>query len=144
MYAKAAWERVIKQIKINSFFAMALLQGPHKMWGGRTILVGGTISILSGTGNNNVGRMSNSMVRVAFVVRGLSLAGGVGVVLGSVGPGGLSLVGPGAGSLDVAVFHVQGAPPNPEAGPFSWFLIHWHWLGWPFVSKKKSKESGVQ
>ena len=38
MYAKAAWKQVIKQIKISSFSAMALLQGFDKMWGDRNIL----------------------------------------------------------------------------------------------------------
>ena len=40
MYAKAAWKWVIKQIKISSFSAMALLQGFNKMWGARNIFCG--------------------------------------------------------------------------------------------------------
>ena len=38
MYAKAAWNWVIKQIKLSSFFAMALLEGFAKTWGARNVL----------------------------------------------------------------------------------------------------------
>ena len=38
IYAKAAWERVIKQIKINNFSTMAMLQGFDQTWGTRSVL----------------------------------------------------------------------------------------------------------
>ena len=57
IYAKAAWEWVIKQIKINSFSAAAMLQGFDKMWGARNVLCRrNNLQISSGTGNENVGR----------------------------------------------------------------------------------------
>ena len=37
-YAQVAWERVIKQIKINSFSTVAMLQGFDQMWGARNAL----------------------------------------------------------------------------------------------------------
>ena len=56
MYAKAAWKQVIKQIKISSFSALALIKGFDKTWELGTSFVGNTIYTLSGIGNNNVGR----------------------------------------------------------------------------------------
>jgi hypothetical protein len=47
-----------------------------------TSFVENTIFILSGTGKDNVARFGPPIVRVGLVVWGLSLAGGVGVVLG--------------------------------------------------------------
>lgn len=38
IYAKAAWERVIKQIKINNFSTMAMLQGFDQTWGVGNVL----------------------------------------------------------------------------------------------------------
>lgn len=38
IYAKAAWERVLKQIKINIVSVAAMLQGFDKMWGARNVL----------------------------------------------------------------------------------------------------------
>ena len=38
MYARAAWERVLKLIKISSFSAAALLEGFDRTWGARNIL----------------------------------------------------------------------------------------------------------
>ena len=41
---------------------------------------------MNGIGNDNVGRLLGCLMQVVLVVRGLSLADGVGVVLGLVGP----------------------------------------------------------
>ena len=38
VYAKVAWERVIKQIKISSYSAKAMLQGFDQTWGPRNVL----------------------------------------------------------------------------------------------------------
>ena len=38
MYAKAAWERAVKQIKISIFLAKAMLQGFDQTWGDRNVL----------------------------------------------------------------------------------------------------------
>jgi hypothetical protein len=38
LYAKTTWERVLKNIKISAFSAMALLQGFDKTWGARNVL----------------------------------------------------------------------------------------------------------
>ena len=38
IYAKAAWKRVVEQIRISRFSAMALLQGFDKSWGARSVL----------------------------------------------------------------------------------------------------------
>ena len=35
MYAKNVWARVIKNVKINPFFAEALLKGFDQMWGAK-------------------------------------------------------------------------------------------------------------
>jgi hypothetical protein len=61
-----------------------MLQGFDQTWGARNI--GGTISTSSGIENGNVGSLFGSMLRAFVVVWGLSLAGGVRVVLGSMGP----------------------------------------------------------
>jgi hypothetical protein len=37
-YAKVAWKRVVEQIKISSFFALAMLQGFDRTWGARNVL----------------------------------------------------------------------------------------------------------
>ena len=57
VYAKVAWERVIKQIKISSFSAKAMLQDFDLTWGAKNILVGGTTYILLGIGSGNVSRL---------------------------------------------------------------------------------------
>jgi hypothetical protein len=38
LYAKVAWERVLKHIKISAFSALALLQGFDNTWGARNVL----------------------------------------------------------------------------------------------------------
>ena len=38
MYAKAVWDQVIKQIKLSSFSAVAMLQGFDRTWGARNVL----------------------------------------------------------------------------------------------------------
>ena len=38
IYAKVAWTRVLEQIKISSFSAVAMLQGFDKTWGARNVL----------------------------------------------------------------------------------------------------------
>jgi hypothetical protein len=38
IYAKAAWNRVVKQIKISSFSAEAMLKGFDRTWGARSDL----------------------------------------------------------------------------------------------------------
>jgi hypothetical protein len=38
MYAKTAWERVLKQIKISKFSAVSMLQGFDKTWGAKNVL----------------------------------------------------------------------------------------------------------
>ena len=56
VYAKAAWNRVIKQIKISSFSAQAMLQGFDKTWALGVLFVEGTTYTLSGTGKGNIDR----------------------------------------------------------------------------------------
>ena len=105
--------------------------------------MGGTIYILSGIGKHNVGRLSNSLVRVVSL----------GIVLGWWGGGdpwlsgskGLSLVGLGAGAFYVAVFHVRGALPPLEVGVFSWFfLIHLALARLAFYLKQNKNESKIR
>ena len=38
MYAREAWKKVLKQIKVSSFSAVAMLQGFDKTWGARNVL----------------------------------------------------------------------------------------------------------
>ena len=38
MYAKVAWVRVVKFVKINSYFAEALLKGFDQTWGAMNFL----------------------------------------------------------------------------------------------------------
>jgi hypothetical protein len=74
------------------------------------------------------------------------LVGGVGVVLGWVGPVGCpwwgSLV---LGSFYVAVWHVRGAPPPLREGVLWCFflLFIWRWPVVPSVSKKKKKKKNL-
>ena len=93
LYAKAAWNKVLKQIKICPLSAMTTLQGFDQSWGGRgTFYVKNTTSTLSGIGRRRVTLDSGSLV---------GSFGGLGVVLGRWGGsdpwlggvGGLSLVG---------------------------------------------------
>ena len=55
---------------------------------------------------------------------GLSLAGGVGVVLGLVGPVGCLWWVYVDVTFYTAVFRVRGALPPLDVGTFSWFLMH--------------------
>ena len=73
IYAKAAWERVLAQIKISSFSTMAMLQGFDKTWGARHVPCRRNRFTLSGAGRDNVGRVSGMLVRPLD---------GLGVVLG--------------------------------------------------------------
>ena len=77
------------------------------------------------------------------MVWGLSLAGGVGVVLGMVVwwvvLGGLWC---GLSSRSWRCSHAQGAPPPLSVGVGCFFLgfIHFGVGGWPSMSKKKRKK----
>ena len=89
---------MLKQIKISAFSAVALLQGFDKTWGARNVLCRRHNLHIEWNWkkSNFLGRGWGLTVRcgllvVTLVVWGLSLAGGVGVVLGLVGWG-LSLV----------------------------------------------------
>jgi hypothetical protein len=56
IYAKAAWNQVVKQIKISSFSAEAMLQGFDKIGVLGMCFVEDTICILSGAGRGNLGK----------------------------------------------------------------------------------------
>ena len=84
MYAKATWEQVVKQVKISIFSAEAMLQGYDQTWSVRNVLC----------------RRDNMKInwnwkwqrnQVAQLLGGQF--GGLGVVLGQVGPRGFSVVG---------------------------------------------------
>ena len=81
------------------------------------------------------------MVMGSMVVRGLSSASGVGVVMGGGGLGGLSSVGLVVVTLYVAVFRIWGAHASPLCGLVFLVLINSfrRWSCWPFVSKKNQK-----
>ena len=64
IYAKAAWERVLEQIKISSFSTMAMLQGFNKTWDTRHVLCRGIGYILSGTGRDNIDRLNGIGVKI--------------------------------------------------------------------------------
>lgn len=57
MYAKATWERVIKQIKISIIMLRPCSRALTELGVLETSFVGGTIYTLSGTGNGNVCRL---------------------------------------------------------------------------------------
>ena len=58
IYAKAAWEHVLKQIKINNFSAVDMLQGFDKTFGGlRMSFARGTTFTSSGIGKGNIDRL---------------------------------------------------------------------------------------
>ena len=133
IYAKAAWNRVIKQIKICRFSAVAMLQGFDKTWGERNVFVGGTIWVFSGTGRGNIGRF-----------------GGLGVVLGLWGGsrgvawfggfGGLSVVG--VGLLLLLTWRSFASKGSHLPSVWAWFLFSysfWRWLDLSSVSKKTIK-----
>ena len=86
-----------------------------------TFFVEGIIYIFSGIGKGNVDRRSNPLLRVVLVVWGFSLVGGVGVVLGSVGPVGCLWWWLGVVIFYMAVFCARGALPPFNVGAFSRF-----------------------
>lgn len=86
-----------------------------------TFFVGGKIYILSGIEKGNVDKWSNPPSRVIMVVWGLSLAGGVGVVLGPGGPVGCPWWWSVVGFFNVTVLRARGAPPLLGKSTFSWF-----------------------
>ena len=86
--AKATWERVIKQIKINNFFVVAMLQGFDQTWGARNVLC--RRHNLLGIGSDNVDKSLNSL---------MGNFGGLGVVLGKWGGSCFWLGGSGGSSL---------------------------------------------
>jgi hypothetical protein len=129
VYVKAAWNRVIEQIKISSFSAAAMLQGFDKTWGARN--VGDTlftywVELEKAT---NLGSIALSW--------GLSLASGVGVVLGLVGPVGCPWWGLVVVTLYVAVFHLWGTHLPLEWARFLWFLFILALVVLAFYLKKK-------
>jgi hypothetical protein len=106
IYAKAAWERVIKHIKISSFSTVAMLQGFDQTWGARNVLCR----------RNNLHIEWNWKRQHRWVVQlsAGSFFGGARVVLGRRGggspchggPGGLSMVGSVGVAFYMAVFHI--------------------------------------
>jgi hypothetical protein len=59
-YAKVAWKRVVEQIKISSFSALAMLQALIGLGELGMSFVEGTTCILNGTGKDNVARFGLS------------------------------------------------------------------------------------
>ena len=133
---------VLEHIKINSFSAVAMLQGFDKMWGARIVLCRRRNLHIEWNWKRQVGRQ----VYPRFGM----WVGGLGVVLGKrVGGGILGLVGS-VGSpwwcLVVWFFFTwrclmpEGSRlPSVMGVFFSWFQFIWRWLCWPFVSKKEQK-----
>ena len=109
VYAKGAWEHVIKQIKICRLSAMTMLQGFDQTWGARNVLCR----------RNNLHIAWNWKWQSRY--RFLWWPGACPWLGRS---GGLSMVGWVGVTFYMAMFHVRGAPPPLIRGAFSWFLIY--------------------
>ena len=82
IYAKAAWDRVIKQKRLVVFSAAAMSQGFDKTWGARNVLCRRNNLQIKWNWKRQRRHVVLSSMEIVLVVWGLSLAGGVGVVLG--------------------------------------------------------------
>ena len=92
-----------------------------------TSSVGGTTFHIEWNWNDNVSRLSNSLLRVVLVVWRLSSVGGVGVVLGMVGGHWLRSV---VVAFYVAVFRVSGGVPPLDVCAFSFLHLNAFGVGY--------------